>query len=171
MKPWLLFRSNRSYSFLQSIPYRKWKHIFSFCQKNYELLSTRSFSASYYGLLSTSDFSFCIPIVSIYKGAEASRASGCPPNTFVAGRSPHPLIQPLWRWYYGKKKEKCNAVDSIDSRRKERNRRQSEAGSTVFDRLSDRLFTQNDDQGYRFISHTCRAETHRQQPQSDRSQG
>lgn len=72
---------------------------------------------------------------------------------------------------YRKKKEKCNAVDSIDSRRKGRDRCQSEAGSTVFDRLPDRVFAQNDDQGYRFISHTCRAETHRQQPQSDRPQG
>ena len=72
---------------------------------------------------------------------------------------------------YRKKKEKCNAVDSIDSRRKERDRRQSEAGSDVFNRLSDRVFPQNDDQGYRFIGDPCGAETHRQQHQSDRSQG
>ena len=72
---------------------------------------------------------------------------------------------------YRKKKEKCNAVDSIDSRRKERDRRQSEAGSDVFDRLPDRVFPQNDDQGYRFISDPCGAETHWKQPQSDRPQG
>ena len=72
---------------------------------------------------------------------------------------------------YRKKKEKCNAVDSFDSRRKEGDCRQSEAGSDVIDRLPDRVFPQNDDQGYRFIIDPCGAETHRQQPQSDCSQG
>ena len=56
---------------------------------------------------------------------------------------------------YCKQKEKSNDFYSINRSRKERNDCKSEAGSDELDRLSNRVFTQNYDQSYRFIRDPC----------------
>ena len=89
---------------------------------------------AYYWRKNGSVFCPCIGKQSVRLSAERKKPGG----------SPEPTLETTTEvYYYGKKKTKSNAVDTVNAGRKERDYHESEAGADDLDRLPDRVFTQH----------------------------